>query len=187
MVAVASRQQQQSRSGKAPSLSFWRLANGSDPYGGVYTGSYAGARSASGGRSSSHDTTKSKDGGGGEGGGIAKHWASDTTVENPHGLGTHVTALEYDPRRNVAVSAGEDGAFKLWGMKRNASTVETLAATAAAAAAVVRGGRGGKREEVSETHWACTLSVRWGIVVVVLVVEVVVVVLFNILFHSGAP
>lgn len=76
MVAVASR-----APAASPSLSFWKHARGSDPFGsnnGGYTGSYAGARN-SGGR-----------GGGGRGGGTSGHWAADTSVENPHGPGNAV-------------------------------------------------------------------------------------------------
>lgn len=87
-------------------------------------------------------------------GGTSGHWASDTTVENPHGRGTYVMALEYHPREDLAVTAGENGSFNLWGLKRNTSTVESLAATAAG----VEGG--GKGDDNPKTHWACTLSVR---------------------------
>lgn len=81
-------------------------------------------------------------------------------MENPHGIGTGVLALAYHPRNDVAVTAAQDGAFNLWGVKRNASTVETLAATARGGAEGGGGkARAGAEEDVPKTHWACTLSV----------------------------
>lgn len=77
MVAVASKTLRHASA--SPSLSFWRHARGSDPFGSSngYTGSYTGARSTRGGIS-------------GGGGGTSGHWAPDTTVENPHGPGNAV-------------------------------------------------------------------------------------------------
>ncbi|CBJ32024.1 expressed unknown protein [Ectocarpus siliculosus] len=142
MVAVASRAQAAS-----PSLSFWKHARGSDPFGsnnGGYTGSYAGARNSGGG------------GGGGRGGGTSGHWAADTSVENPHGAGNAVAALEYHPRENVVVTAGkQDGGFNLWGLRRTDNALESLAAA--------KGGGGVRAEGEGEqaVHWACSLSVRY--------------------------
>lgn len=77
MVAVASRALRHAST--SPSLSFWKHARGSDPFGSNngYTGSYTGARNSRGGVS-------------GAGGGTSGHWAVDTNVENPHGSGCEV-------------------------------------------------------------------------------------------------
>lgn len=144
MVAVASRMRA-AGARLSPSLSFWKHARGADPFGtGGYTGSYTGARNGNSG------TRKRRSLGGA---GSLGHWASDTTVENPHGFGKAVTALEYHPTDDVAVTASEDGAFNLWGLRRTAATVESLAA---------RGGSRGPDAagEQRATHWACSLSVR---------------------------
>eukprot|EP00903_Cladosiphon_okamuranus_P017264 g15909.t1 len=145
MVAVASRTLR--RKSASTSLSFWRHARGSDPFGSSsgYNGGYSGACSTRGGVSG--------------GGGTLGHWAPDTAVENPHGPGNAVAALEYHPREDVVVTAGsQDGSFNLWGLRRSENALESLAATSKS------GGSGehkGQEAQAVAVHWACSLSVRY--------------------------
>ncbi|CAN0325433.1 unnamed protein product, partial [Laminaria digitata] len=161
MVAVASKAHAggaSTSSSPSPSLSFWKHARGTDPYGSSgYTGSYAGARNTN------TPTPNNNGGGGGSGGGgTVGHWAADTSVDNPHGLGVggSVSALEYHPREDVAVTTAEDGGFKLWGLKRPDAAVDSIAAAANARGGGGGGGEGeGEEARVAPVHWACTLSV----------------------------
>lgn len=137
MVAVASRLCA-AGSRPIPRLSFWKHSNGSDPYNtSGYVGSYNGARSTRKGDSS---------------GGTWGHWAPDTSVDNPHGPGKVLSALEYHPGEDVVVTAGEDGAFNLWGLKSSAEAERSLAAHPYSPG-------GGKAKEEPAVHWACSLSV----------------------------
>lgn len=163
MVAVATRPYAGGTSSPSPSLSFWQHARGSDPYGSSgYTGSYAGARNTNtaatnniGGGGGGTNRRSS----GGKGAGTVGHWAADTSVDNPHGLGGVVSALEYHPKEDVAVTTAEDGGFKLWGLKRSTAAVESIAA----AANTREGGGAGEGARVAPAHWACTLSVSGDI------------------------
>lgn len=146
MVAVASRLRA-AGSTPIPRLSFWKHAQGFDPYKtSGYVGSYNGAR------------TTRKNAMGSNIGGTWGHWAPDTSVDNPHGPGKALSALEYHPGEDVVVTAGEDGEFNLWGLKRSADVERSLVAHPYSS-----GGTGGKAKERGgeepAVHWACSLSV----------------------------
>lgn len=144
MVAVASRPCA-AGSRAIPRLSFWKHTQGSDPnktYG--YVGSYNGA-------SSTRKNAK-----GASSGGTWGHWAPDTSVDNPHGVGKRLSALEYHPGDDVVVTAGEDGEFNLWGLKRSADAERPLVAHPYSSGG---GGGRGKVKEEPAVHWACSLSV----------------------------
>ena len=151
MAAVASRLRAAGTT-PIPRLSFWKHAVGSDPYKNPgYVGSYAGARSSRGNVS----------------GGTFGHWAPDTSVDNPHGPGKALSALEYHPREDVVVTAGEDGGFNLWGLKKSADLGGFLAAMEPSSSSsravgqrrVVEGVDGKEESAVQNYHWACSLSV----------------------------
>lgn len=66
-----------------------------------------------------------------------------------------MAALEYHPREDVVVTAGNrDGGFNLWGLRRSENALESLAATS-------KSGGGGERkgQDTQAAHWACSLSV----------------------------
>lgn len=152
MVAVTSRVRAPS-AGTSPCLSFWKHARGSDPYASKngYTGSYTNAN-----RNNGNNQRRSSSRGGT---GTWGHWAADTSVDNPHGPGNHVAALEYHPKEDVAVSAASgDGSFNLWGLRRSAAIVNSLAADKRRAGGEEK--EAGKPEKAPSTHWACSLSVR---------------------------
>lgn len=77
-----------------------------------------------------------------------------------------VVALEYHPREDVVVTAGRrDGGFNLWGLRKTENALESLAAAAkSGGGGGSRGGGGGEGAGTqAAVHWACSLSVRNGV------------------------